>query len=209
MLMQVTLSDKEILRDKTEYVGVHPQKFMLWIAMASMTMFFAALTSALLIKKGDFRVWENFRMPGVFIYSTFTIIAVSVVMQLALHSYRKAMFARFRTLLGLSFFLAIVFLLLQLRGWQVLMQMGMPINGNVAGQFIYLLTSMHGLHIVGGLTALLVVLIGAIRSRKDPIYELRDIINPKRQLNLELLVGFWHYIDAVWIYLFFFMYINY
>ena len=52
--MNLTLSEKEILKEKTEYTGVHPQKFALWIAMASMSMFFAALTSALLVKKGDY-----------------------------------------------------------------------------------------------------------------------------------------------------------
>ena len=41
--MSVTLSEQDILKEKTEYTGVHPQKFALWIAMASMSMFFAAL----------------------------------------------------------------------------------------------------------------------------------------------------------------------
>jgi len=54
-----------------------------------------------------------------------------------------------------------------------------------------------------------VFLLFAFRSRKDPLFELKNIINPKRQLNLELLVSFWHYIDAVWVYLFIFFYWNY
>ncbi len=182
---------------------------MLWIAMASMTMFFAALTSALLIKKGDFRAWENFRLPHIFIFSTITIVSVSVTMQWALFSYRKAKFVMFRRLLFISFILGCAFLAMQLTGWHILKTMGMPIDGNVAGQFVYLLTSTHGVHIIGGLVVTLIFLIGAIRSRKDPIYELRDIINPKRQLHLELLVSFWHYIDAVWVYLYFFFILNY
>jgi len=207
--MQITLGDKEALKGKTEYEGVHPQKFMLWIAMASMTMFFAAITSALLIKKGDFRAWENFRLPNIFIFSTITIISVSVTMQLALNNYRKARFAAFRWLLSASFVLACAFLIMQVTGWHILTAMGWPINGNVAGQFVYLITATHGAHILAGLGVTLVFLIGAIRSRKDPIYELRDIINPKRQLHLEMLVSFWHFIDAVWVYLYVFFILNY
>ncbi len=207
--MELTLNEKKLLKEQTEYTGIHPQKFGLYIGMASMFMFFAALTSALLIKMGDFRVWQNFRLPVIFLYSTIVIIAVSVTMQASLISYRKAKFTLFRTLLFVSFLLACMFLLMQLQGWQILKQMGLPLAGNLSGSFIYLITSMHGLHIVGGLVITLVFLIFAIRSRKDPIYELRSIINPKRQLNLEMLVSYWHFIDAVWVYLYLFFYLNY
>ncbi len=207
--MQLTLNDNNLISDKKEYTGVHPQKFALWIGMATMTMFFAAITSALLIKKGDFRVWESFRLPGVFMYSTAVIVGVSVTMQLSLISYKKAHFAAFRWLLFTSFALAVLFLGLQLTGWQKLKEMGLPLAGNLAGSFVYLLTSMHGAHIIGGLVVTLLFLIFAVRSRKDPIYELRNIINPKRQLNLEMLVSFWHFIDIVWVYLYVFLVLNY
>ncbi len=207
--MQLTWNDNNLLTDKKEYTGVNPQKFALWIGMGTMTMFFAALTSALLIKKGDFRVWESFRLPNIFMVSTAVIIIVSITMQLSLYCYRHAKFSAFRWLLFASFVLALVFLGLQLEGWQKLKEMGLPLAGNLAGSFVYLLTSMHGAHIIGGLAVLLVFLVSAIRSRKDPIYELRNIINPKRQLNLEMLVSFWHFIDIVWVYLYVFLVLNY
>ncbi len=207
--MELTLSSNDLIRDKKEYTGVHPQKFALWIGMGAIAMFFAAITSALLIKKGDFRVWQSFRLPDIFMYSTAVILSVSVVMQLSLISYRKARFTAFRWLLGLSFLLAVLFLVLQVQGWHILKSMGLPLAGNLAGSFVYLITSMHGAHIIGGLLVTLVFIISAIRARKDPIYELRAIINPKRQLNLELLVSYWHFVDIIWVYLYFFMLMNY
>jgi cytochrome c oxidase subunit 3 len=205
--MQLTLNDKSL--KKTEYTGVHPQKLGLWVAMGSMSMFFAALTSALLLKKGDFRVWENFRLPVVFSYSTAVIILLSVVIQFSLISYRKAKFTQFRSLLFVAFLLGCLFLGLQYAGWMKLREGGMFLTTNVSGSFIYLITAMHGVHIIVGLALTLLFLIFAIRARKDPIYELRNIINPDRQLKLELLVSFWHYIDIVWVYLFVFFYMNY
>ena len=207
--MNVTLTEEEILKEKTEYTGVHPQKFALWIAMASMTMFFAALTSALLVKKGDYRSWENFRLPTVFLFSTITIISLSVCIHTALFSYRKAKFSLFRWLMFFSFLLGCLFLTLQLQGWHVMQVGGMTLKENLSGSFLYVITAAHGVHIIVGLLLMAVFLIQAVRNRKDPIYELRDIINPKRQLNLELLVSFWHYIDAVWVYLYVFFYLNY
>lgn len=205
----MTLGDERFLKEKTEYTGIHPQKFALWIGMASMTMFFAAITSALLVKKGDYRSWENFRLPTVFLFSTITVALVSVCIHLALVSYRAAKFERFRWLMFFSFILGCLFLGLQLQGWHVMQQGGMTLTENLSGSFIYLITSAHGVHIIVGLVVMLIFLVNAFRNRKDPIYELRDIINPKRQLHLELLVGFWHYIDAVWIYLYVFLYFNY
>ena len=207
--MSVTLSDKDIIKHKTENIGVHPQKFALWLAIASMTMFFAALTSALLVKKGDYQVWENFELPGIFLVSTVTIILLSVCIHLSLISYRKAKFGLFRTLLFFSFLLGLAFLGMQVFGWEKLKQMGFPLSGNIAGSFIYIITASHGVHIIGGLLVTLVFLVFAIRSRKDPIYELRSIINPKRQLNLEMLVTYWHFVDAVWVYLYIFFLLNY
>ena len=207
--MSVTLSEQDILKEKTEYTGVHPQKFALWIAMASMSMFFAALTSALLVKKGDYRSWENFTLPTVFLFSTISVIGVSVCIHAALISYRKAKFETFRWLMFFSFLLGCLFLALQLSGWNVLIQGGMTLTQNLSGSFIYVITAAHGVHIILGLIVMLVFILNAFRNRKDPIYELRDLINPRRQLNLELLVSYWHYVDAVWVYLYVFFLLNY
>jgi cytochrome c oxidase subunit III len=203
------LSEKDILKENQEYTGVHPQKFALWIGMASMSMFFAALTSALLVKKGDYRSWENFRLPIVFLFSTISVIGVSVCIHMALISYRKAQFKTFRWLMSASFVLGCLFLALQLAGWNVLQNGGMTLTQNLSGSFIYVITSAHAIHIIVGLVVMLIFLLHAVKNRKDPIYELRDIINPRRQLNLELLVSYWHYVDAVWVYLYVFFYLNY
>lgn len=208
-MMEVTLGEKDILKQKTEYTGIHPQKFALWLAMASMTMFFAALTSALLVKKGDFRSWESFRLPNVFLFSTITVIGVSATIHAALVCYRKTKFAAFRWLMFTSFLLAVLFLILQFLGWLSLKAMGMTLTGTISASFIYLITAAHGVHIIGGLVVMLIFLVFAIKERNDPLYELRDIINPKRQLNLEMLASYWHFVDIVWVYLYIFFVMNY
>lgn len=207
--MDYTEGEKKILKERTEFTGIHPQKFVLWLAMASMTMFFAALTSALIVKKADIETWENFRLPDIFLYGTIAVVLVSVLMHLSLIQYRKANFGLFRWFLFAGFVMGCVFLGLQYAGWKTLTAMGMPLEGNLSGSFIYLISSLHALHIVGGLGITLIFLVFAIRSRKDPIFELRNIANPRRQFNLEMLVSFWHYIDIVWVYLFVFFWLNY
>ena len=207
--MSATLSEKDILKERTEYTGVNPQKFALWLGMASMTMFFAALTSALLVKKGDYQVWENFELPSVFVYSTIAVVLTSVLIHSSLICYRKAKFAAFRSLLFVSFLTGLLFLGLQYIGWQQMTAMGMTLTGTISASFVYLITAAHGAHIAIGLLVTLIFLVFALRSRKDPLYELRSIINPKRQLNLEMLVSYWHFVDIVWVYLYIFFLLNY
>lgn len=197
------------LKSTTEYTGVHPQKFALWLGMASMTMFFAALTSAMILKKGDFQSWENFRLPTVFIYGTAAIVVVSVLMHAALIAYRKASFSTFRALLTAGFLMAIVFLYCQYIGWSAMNAIGKSITGNISGQFVFLISYLHGFHIIIGLIVTLFFLFFAFRDRKNPVYEMNNTVNPKRLLHMELLVSFWHFIDIVWIYLYLFFYFNY
>ena len=200
---------KEELKSNTEYTGVHPQKFALWLAMASMTMFFAGLTSAIILRRGDFKSWEAFKFPTAFIYSTVAVLAVSVLMHLSLVNYRKAQFSTFRKLLFAGSIMTIVFLLCQVNALHVLNEMGKPLAGTMSGSFIHMMAYVHGFHIVVALFITWIFLFYAVRARKRDSFELKNIVNPKRQLQLELLVSFWHYIDIVWIYLYVFFYLNY
>ncbi len=178
---------------------------MLWLAMAAMAMFFAALLSALIFKRGDFKAWEEFKLPKVFLYSTLAAVCTSVLFQFSLIQYRKKNFLNFRLFFFIGLISAIGFLLCQLAGWHALTAMGKPIIGNISGQFIYLLSYIHAFHIVIGLLVAVVFYVIAIVVRKKDVFETKGAVNPERQLHLELLVQFWHFIDAVWvvIYLFF------
>jgi cytochrome c oxidase subunit 3 len=199
----------EELKRNTEYTGVHPQKFALWLAMASMTMFFAGLTSAIILRRGDFKSWEAFKFPFEFIYSTVAVLAVSIFMHLALLNYRKAKFSSFRSWLSGGAFMAVVFLLCQLNGLRVLNEMGKPMIGSMSGAFIHMMAYVHGFHIVVAILITFSFLFFAFRAKTRDVFELKNAVNPKRQLQLELLVSFWHYIDIVWIYLYVFFYLNY
>jgi cytochrome c oxidase subunit 3 len=182
---------------------------MMWLAMGSIAMYFIALTSALIVKKGEAIYWQDFRFPDVFWLSTVLVLFCSALMHLTVKSYSEARFKRFRVLLGSTLLMGLLFLGAQLLGWKVLTDGGMGFTSNVSGSFIYVISGVHGLHIVGGLLVMFIMWIKAIRSRKDPIFELRNIINPKRKHNLELLASYWHFVDLLWVYLFIFFKFTY
>ena len=189
---------------------IQGKKMTLWLGMASMTMLFAALTSALVVKKGDAQTWEAFQLPSSFMISTLLVVATSILLHFALQRFNQAKFRAYRWLMFGGFLTGVGFLLAQWFSWVSLMNINVMIDGNPSGSFIYAISGMHGLHILGGLVILGIVLIKAYRSRKsDEINELKNIIDPKRKLSVELLVTYWHFVDFLWVYLFLFFFFTY
>lgn len=192
--------------DREVAIRMHPQKLAMYISMLSMTMFFVALTSALLFKKGQ--DWFSFSPPALFFYSPILVVLNSFLLHRATILYKSAQFKSFRNHLLLALFSAIGFFLVQWFTWKGILAMRLD-RTVVSAAFFYVIMLMHALHLLGGVSALLVVWFKAWRSRKDELFELRNIINPKRVLAIEVLTLFWHFVDGLWIYLFLFIFFNY
>lgn len=185
------------------------QRLILYIAMASITMFFAVTTSALLVKKADVLNWAQFPLPSTFSLSTVFAVASSIGFFFSYKLYKEGKFAAYRWILLVSGLLGAGFLLSQWMGFESLKAMGLPLTGNVAGSFIYFLAIVHGLHIIGGLFALLVVWLKSYLARKDMEFEGAGKMNIKRLFSVEILTSYWHFVNVLWVYLFLFFYFNY
>ncbi len=178
---------------------IHPLKFALWIAMASMTMMFGAFTSAYIVRQSAGN-WLEFELPNIFFVSTVVLLVSSLTLHTAYRSFVNNMEIRYKSLLVVSFLLGITFLILQYLGWTSLFSVGIDLKGNPSGSFLYVITGMHALHIVGGLAAMLVgVLIAFTRKYK---------ITQRRKINFELTLQYWHFVDLLWVYLLIFLYLS-
>lgn len=178
---------------------IHPQIFILWVAIASIIMMFAGLTSAYIVKSNQ-AGWQNLAMPQVFFISTIAIIASSVSMQFAVSSFKKNATAKYQQLLGLTVLLGTVFVVLQCIGFQQLWESGIQLKGMAgAGQFLYVIFGLHGLHVVGGIVALFIMAIKAFFGKTK--------ISTKTPI--EVMATYWHFVDFLWVYiLLFFIWIQ-
>ena len=132
----------------------------------------------------------------------------SFLLHRATKLYKSAQFKSFRNHLLLALLSAVGFFLVQWFTWKGILDMRLD-RRVVSAAFFYVIMLMHALHLLGGVSALLIVWFKAWRSRKDELFELRNIINPKRVLAIEVLTLFWHFVDGLWIYLFLFIFFNY
>lgn len=175
---------------------IHPHKFTLWVAIGSIVMMFAALTSAYIVKKNQAN-WLEFDLPRVFWYSTVTILLSSVTIHLALKAFKAREMGRYRTLITVTAVLGLLFITLQYFGFRDLETRNIALTGpksNSAASFLFVITGLHMVHVLGGVIALLVIFIRAFASRTKTY----------SALPIELAATYWHFVDVLWIYLFIF-----
>jgi cytochrome c oxidase subunit III len=169
---------------------IHPHKFTLWVAIGSIVMMFAGLTSAYVVKSGQ-ASWQNIEIPTIFWYSTGTILLSSLTMQMALRSFKEREMRKYRLLIAATFFLGTGFIILQLMGFQQLWSSGVTLKGSGAGQFLYVIAGLHILHVLGGIVTLLVVFLKAFFGK----------IKLYNAVPVEVVSTYWHFVDILWLYL--------
>src|SRR5574338_413072 len=134
---------------------IHPHKFTMWVGIASILMMFAGLTSAYIVKSNQ-AGWQDVVVPKIFWGSTAVILTSSLTMQMALRSFTQRAMNQYRSLIAVTFFLGIVFIIFQYIGFSRLWeQQQVTLKGSGAGQFLYVIFGLHAVHVLGGVVALL------------------------------------------------------
>lgn len=177
------------------HTRINPLKFALWIGMASIMMMFGALTSAYLVRRAGGN-WLEFSVPTIFYISTLVLLLSSISLHIGYANYKKRNMTLYQGGVIGAFILGCTFLILQYQGWVELFSIGIDLKGNPSGSFLYVITGIHGLHILGGLAALVVSIINAFTLKK---------FTEKRKINIELTLQYWHFVDILWVYLLVFL----
>lgn len=178
---------------KEQNQKMHPHKFLLWIAIGSITMMFAGFTSAYIVKS-NMAGWQPIKMPKLFYWSTFVILLSSATIHLSQHVFRQRKMNHYRRLITATAFLGIAFVILQIAGFSSLWSQQITFKESLAGSFFYIIAGVHGLHVIGGIIALLVIFFRAFSSTRR-YYSSTPI---------EVAAIYWHFVDLLWIYLFVF-----
>ena len=171
-----------------------PSTTGVWVVLASIAMSFAAFTSALIVRQGSAADWRHLALPGILYLNTAVLIASSVALEVARRRVAAFMKAGARDAgkptLWLYVTLALGFLFVcgQYVAWQQLRSRGLYLATNPNSSFFYVLTAVHALHVTGGLGGLVRVI---RRLRKSIL----------RKSTLDATSHYWHFMDALWIYL--------
>jgi cytochrome c oxidase subunit III len=193
----ITATVKNNMNDSHEPHAINPTKFVLWLIIVASIMLFAAYTSAYLVRRGEGN-WVMFDLPAVFAFTTGIIALSSITMQWALISAKKDNQGNLKIALYLTLGLGIAFMAGQWIGWQQLVSQGIHLVGNPSESFVYVISGLHLFHMLGGIAFLIAVLIKTFQLK----------ITGKNFLIVNLCSTFWHFLGAMWIYLYFFLLLN-
>jgi cytochrome c oxidase subunit III len=168
----------------------------IWVALAAITMSFAAFTSALIVRQGSAPDWRHLRLPSVLYLNTLVLLASSGTLEVARRRVAGSAPGRVAPAgdragwLYATLGLGLLFVAGQYAAWRQLSAQGVYLATNPSSSFFYVLTAAHGLHVLGGLGGLLHVL--------------RKLGNSTlRRSTLDAASRYWHFMDILWLYLLF------
>ena len=188
------------IQQKQTSSGVHPLKFTLWLIIISIIMMFAAFTSAYIVRKEEGN-WLEFDLPDNLLINTGLLVLSSLFMQLAYFAASKDNINQLKIYLASTLVLGTAFLVGQWEAWGDLVNRKIFFGGsdaNPSGSFLYVLTGVHGFHLVTGLIFVLIVLISSFQFK----------IHSKNLLRIELCTIYWHFLGGLWVYLYLFLTLN-
>lgn len=179
-----------------------PSQTGVWVAVSAIAMSFAALTSALVVRQGSGADWQRFALPRILYLDTLILIVSSYTLELARKRFAAWTLLRsedglqaraFRSnglyWLNITLTLGLFFVAGQVLAWQRLASQGLFLATSPSSSFFYLLTAMHGLHLLGGVLGLIYV-----------GYRLRHSAR-NAQTALGTAAVYWHFVDLLWVYL--------
>lgn len=210
----------EYNKAEEQAVRAKAKRSVIWLGIISIIMLFAGLTSGYIVRQGEGK-WVEFALPAFFQLSTVLVILSSLSMQWSLVSIRKGQTKKFVNALILTALLGGGFVVSQYLAWSELFQQGIAFTGqikdiktdftyipagtetvedagnagNVAGSFLYVITGLHVVHLLGGIIALIIVLSRGIRNK----------YSSSNYNGVRMCAIYWHFLGALWVYLFFFL----
>lgn len=189
---QHSLSEEDFQKSKWQKVA----KPLIWFGIVSIVMLFAGLTSAVIVRKGDGN-WLHFELPSMFLWSSVVILLSSLTLIFAYFQAKKNQQTGVKGGLVATFLLSFLFIFFQFQGYDQLVAQEVFFTGanhNASGSFLYIISGLHLMHLLGGLIALIIVLFNAFKER----------YNSKKLLGLQVFSTYWHFLGGLWIYLYLF-----
>lgn len=171
-------------------------KSLLWVGIISIVMFFAGLTSAVVVSKTSGN-WVSYQIPSIFLISTLLIVSSSFTYQMGLKLAGSQQWKSARGLFLLTGVLGVLFIVGQIYGWSLLIGQGIFATGvqsNVSASYFYLIVFLHLLHFVAAIISWAIVTVKSFRNRYTHGVS-----------KIEVSVIFWHFLTGLWVYVFFFL----
>jgi cytochrome c oxidase subunit III len=188
----------------------HPYSIMLYLLLGGLTMLFLALSGAYLYTRFTMNL-APIKIPFLFLFNTLFLMGSSWMLRKAKLFYKNDDTSGYQRALWGTLILTLIFIALQFVGWNLLWSENTHLleKTKVMRDYVWAISIIHFLHILGGLPFFIIFLYTAYTRMKEPVSVLVYFSDPMKQLRLRLLTLYWLFLDYLWIYLIAFFWGNY
>lgn len=174
-----------------------PRRYATAVAIASISILvlFMAMAAAFLVLRATSPRWVAFHVPSIVWANTAVLVLSSLTVELAQRRLARDDRAGFYQLWIITTGLGVLFLCGQLVAWRRLVEAGIYVATTQASSFFYVLTALHGVHLLGGVIALVYV---AFRNFGEG--------RVSRAIAAEVASYYWHFMDGLWLFLLMLLY---
>jgi cytochrome c oxidase subunit III len=189
------------------YLTFHPYNILLTLLLISLSMIFLALTLSFIYSRVNSNL-PPIRLPWLFFVNTLILVCSSFTMIRAKRAYLDDDTDLYQKMLRYTMILSFFFLIMQLAAWYQLLFQNISWQSDTAAGYLYVISGLHFAHVIGGIPFLGYFIWQAKKYMKEPVSVLVYFSDPEKRLKLRLLTIYWHFLDALWIYLMLFFLVN-
>lgn len=186
---------------------IHPLYIKITLVLASITALFLGFSFAYIysrIQNGESPV----EIPILFYVNTILLLGSSYALVETKRAYENDQTGRYKSLLWATMVLSILFLFGQIFAWNQMIEMNVGLTSSNLASYLYVISAIHLAHVIGGLPFLGFFIRDAKKRLVEPASVLLYLSDPDKKRRLMALSIYWHFIDALWIYLIIFFLVN-
>lgn len=182
---------------------IHPHKMLLYLSIFGSSLIFLFMITAYTVGRPE-NDFANFSMPKSFIVSLVLLLFSSFFISKVLPAFKKDKIQEVKSALEITLLLGLAFTICQYVGWYEMNRSGIYLSGKDSGAYLYVISGLHVLHLAGGLAFLTLTYTKVSTTARDPVKALIMVTNPYQRIRLEMLTTYWHFVDILWVALFFY-----
>lgn len=189
-----------------EYL-IHPLYILITLVLGSITALFLGFTFAYVytrVQSGE----KPVDIPILFYFNTLLLLGASYLWRQIKVAYEQDQTARYKSLLIITFAVSLLFLGGQLLAWKQLMDMNLGLTSSTLASYLYIISGVHLIHVIGGLPFLWFFITDARKRLVEPASVLLYLSDPDKKRKMKVLSIYWHFLDILWIYLMIFFLVN-
>lgn len=187
---------------------IHPNYIILILVLFGVTALFMGFSAAYLYNRLQQGV-APVRLPSLFYYNSILLLASSYSLWSSKKAYQNDQTSKYQQMLVVTLVITIVFLIAQILAWNQLYDLNISLQHSTMASYMYIITGLHFAHLIAGIPFLIYFIYVAVTKMKSPMTVLIYFADTDKKRKLDLLNIYWHFLDALWLYLVIFFLINY